>query len=147
MKRTRKILIPFLIILVFVLIVLIIFANRFAQKGLPTYTGEVFISGLEDSVTVLRDRNGTPHIFASNETDLYTAVGYVMAQERLWQMDLLRRVTLGRLSEIFGDDFVETDLLLRSLQYSSKSKDLINQSPIHVIEALEALCKWSKPVY
>jgi penicillin amidase len=138
MKRTRKILIPFLIILVFVLIVLIIFANRFAQKGLPTYTGEVFISGLEDSVTVLRDRNGTPHIFASNETDLYTAVGYVMAQERLWQMDLLRRVTLGRLSEIFGDDFVETDLLLRSLQYSSKSKDLINQSPIHVIEALEA---------
>ncbi len=54
-----------------------------------------------------------PHIYAESEHDLYFAVGYVMAQERLWFMDLIRRVTTGRLSEVMGADLVETDKFLR----------------------------------
>jgi penicillin amidase len=138
MKRFRKITFSILILLLLAVLAGVIVSNILAKRALPKYTGQVTIKTLSDSVEVYRDAWGTPHIIASNEKDLYRAVGFVMAQDRLWQMDLLRRVTLGRLSEIFGDDYVDTDLLLRSLEYSDKSKAIINQSPIHVIEALES---------
>jgi penicillin G amidase len=138
MKRYRKLFLVFLLIISVLITVAYILSGRIARKGLPKYNGTVALSNLMDTVEVYRDAFGTPHIIAQNEEDLYRAVGYVMAQDRLWQMDLLRRVTLGRLSEIFGDSFVETDLLLRSLQYSKKSKELLLHSPTKVINALEA---------
>lgn len=125
-------------LLVIVLIGLLIFIRVKSHAGLPDYGADISIKNLSSNVEVYRDEYGTPHIYAENQADLYRAVGYVMAQDRLWQMDLLRRVTLGRLSEIFGDDFVETDILLRSLRYSAKSEELLKTSPPEVIEALEA---------
>ncbi len=129
MKRSRKFFISFLIAVAVLLVVAKVLSIRVANKGLPQYEGAVTVEGLEQPVEIRRDAYGTPHILAQNENDLYFAVGYVMAQDRLWQMDLLRRVTLGRLSEIFGDDFVDTDLLLRSLEYSAKSKKILETSP------------------
>ena len=141
MKRFRKIFLSFLALLFVVLIIALVVSNRVAKIGLPQYEGEIEVTALSEKVEIRRDTHGTPHIIAQNEQDLYTAVGYVMAQDRLWQMDLLRRVTLGRLSEIFGDDFVETDLLLRSLEYSKKSKELLKMSPEKIIEAAESFAK------
>lgn len=109
-----------------------------SRRALPQYEGQIKLTGLTEKVEVFRDSTVVAHIVAANEADLYRAVGYTMAQDRLWQMDLLRRITLGRLSEIFGDSFVETDLLLRSLEYSNKSKELLTQTPEHVVLALEA---------
>ncbi len=60
------------------------------------------LDGLRARVTVRRDERGVPHIEAANEEDLYIAQGFVMASDRLWQMDLLRRSARGELSEIFG---------------------------------------------
>ena len=61
------------------------------RGALPQYNGELKVKGLLSSVTVFRDERGMPHIYAENEHDLYFAVGYIMSQERLWQMDLIRR--------------------------------------------------------
>ena len=79
-----------------------------------------------------------PHIYANDEHDLYFAVGYVMAQERLWQMDLIRRATTGRLSEIFGKDYVQTDLFLRSLDMTAKSKTVLADEDPSVTDCMQA---------
>lgn len=69
----------------------------------PHTAGQLELPGLSDSVEVVRDRWGIPHIFAQNESDLMRAMGYIHAQDRLFQMDILRRMTSGHLSEIVGD--------------------------------------------
>jgi penicillin G amidase len=94
--------------------------------------------GLESEVEILRDKHGVPHIYADNEDDLYRAVGFAMAQDRLWQMDLLRRVTQGRLSEILGKDQIETDLMMRALRIQEKSQKILDASDPKIVSALEA---------
>lgn len=91
-------------------------------RSSPQYEGIIVIPGLTDSVTVFRDERGMPHIYATWEHDLYLATGYITAQERLWQMDLVRRSSTGRMAEIFGKAFVQTDILTRCLRIEEKSK-------------------------
>src|SRR5688572_8384336 len=62
-------------------------------------------------VEILRDRAGVPHVFASSTADVYFGLGYAVAQDRLWQMDRLRRRALGRQAEILGGDHVRSDLI------------------------------------
>ena len=116
----------------------LIVVRNISRSALPEYSGELALPGLNDEVTVYRDERGMPHIYASGEHDLYFATGYVMAQERLWQMDLIRRATTGRLSEIFGKDYVKTDLFLRSLCMSAKSEKVIAASDPEIKICLEA---------
>jgi penicillin G amidase len=138
MKTLKKILLYVIVPIIIILLTGFIFLRHIANKGLPDYNQDLKIAGLENPVKVYRDAFGIPHIYARSERDLYMVTGYIMAEDRLWQMDLLRRVTLGRLSEIFGDSFTGTDLLLRSLQYGKKSEQLLNNSPKEVITALQA---------
>src|SRR5580704_11810026 len=72
------------------------------RRPLARLDGSVAVAGLKDGVIVDRDQWGRPWIRAKSLQDAVTAQGYVMAQDRLWQMDLLRRVSAGNLSEIFG---------------------------------------------
>jgi len=92
-KLWKRILKWFLIVLALLIIIAFILIQLVARKGLPDYNSTIKINGLESQVTVIRDEYGTPHIYAESDADLYRAVGYVMAQDRIWQMDLLRRVT------------------------------------------------------
>ena len=85
------------------------------RRPLPRVEGTVRISGLAEPVEVLRDRGGVPHIYAANLPDLFFAQGYVQAQDRLWQMELNRRLSRGRLSEIFGKATVDTDRFVRTI--------------------------------
>ena len=128
MNALKKISLVFLTLVVLLILIALGYSNHLAKKGLPDYKKNLHMTGLISPVNVYRDALGIPHIFAGNEQDLYMATGYIMAQERIWQMDLLRRVTLGRLSEIFGDDMAETDLLLRSLRYSDKSHEILKNT-------------------
>ncbi|OIO65502.1 MAG: hypothetical protein AUJ47_02630 [Candidatus Marinimicrobia bacterium CG1_02_48_14] len=121
MSRTKKITVWVGGVLLVVVLVAWAFIHNIAVKGLPDYNGELKLTGLENAVTVYRDAHAIPHIYAQNENDLYRAVGYTMAQDRLWQMDLMRRATQGRLSEIFGIDLWKTDLQMRSLRITDKS--------------------------
>ncbi len=138
MKLLKKILKTLALLIIILVIGGFVFIHFFKRSGLPDYDKNVKIKGLTGEVTVLRDSLGIPHVYASNETDLYRAVGYIMAQDRLWQMDLLRRVTTGRLSEIFGADMVESDLLLRSLRISEKSVRLLENIDPEIKTALDA---------
>ncbi len=75
-----------------------------------------FDANLIDTVKVYRDFYGIPHVIANNESDLFFAVGYIQAQDRLWQLDLARRTASGRLAEIFGPSKVKYDKFIRTLQ-------------------------------
>ncbi|MGH9393508.1 MAG: penicillin acylase family protein, partial [Terriglobales bacterium] len=81
----------------------------------PDLDGSVQLAGLAAPVTIIRDRLGVPHIAAGNIHDLYLAEGFAMAQDRLWQMDVLRRVGEGRLAEVFGPAAVAADRANRTL--------------------------------
>ena len=126
------------IVLVTILFALIILVKEIKSSGKPIYSGELNLSGLISDVQVIRDERGMPHIYAENANDLYYATGYVMAQERLWQMDLIRRATTGRLSEIFGADYIETDLFLRSLKMSEKSKMVIEAMDPEILQSVNS---------
>ena len=116
----------------------LIFLNQFKTKALPDYDEDVKLTGLTAEVTVFRDSLAIPHVYATNEKDLYTAVGYLMAQDRLWQMDLLRRVTQGRLAEIFGKGFVDADVLFRALRFTEKSERIYAEAEPNLRESLDA---------
>jgi penicillin amidase len=118
----------FIVLIAMLLIAGAIFVRSVARRGLPDYNAAVELSGVTDEVVVYRDAFGVPHIYAQNENDLYRAVGYCMAQDRLWQMDLLRRACTGHLSAIFGEEMVETDILMRSLRMPEKSRMILEDA-------------------
>ncbi|WP_445937368.1 penicillin acylase family protein, partial [Pseudomonas sp.] len=81
----------------------------------PQRAGELQLSNLQAAVTVDYDERGVPHIQAQNEGDMYRALGYVHAQDRLLQMEILRRLARGELAEVLGSKLVDTDRLFRTL--------------------------------
>ena len=84
--------------------------------NLPQLDGSLTVYGLAAPVTVARDAQGVPHIRANSMEDLVFAQGFVTAQDRLWQMDLLRRHAAGELAAILGPNALEHDRLQRTLQ-------------------------------
>jgi acyl-homoserine lactone acylase PvdQ len=88
-----------------------------ARARLAQLDGEVRVPGLDSVVEVRRDQWGVPHIYAKTTHDLFFAQGYVVAQDRLWQMEMWRRAGEGRLAEVLGPDFVERDRTARLLRY------------------------------
>lgn len=85
------------------------------RMSLPRRAGTVELDGISAPVTILRDKNGVPHIYAHTTNDLFFAEGYVHAQDRYWQMEFCRRIGEGRLSELFGESQLQTDIFLRTL--------------------------------
>ncbi|MBX9913363.1 MAG: penicillin acylase family protein [Pseudomonadaceae bacterium] len=81
----------------------------------PLRSGEVQLSNLQAPVSVRYDERGVPHIQAQNEADLYRALGYVHAQDRLFQMEMMRRLSRGELSAVLGPKLIDTDRLFRTL--------------------------------
>jgi penicillin G amidase len=84
-------------------------------QKLPVREGAMELHGLKASVRVAYDERGVPHIRAKNEMDMYRALGYVHAQDRLFQMEMVRRLARGELAEIFGPKLLDTDRLFRTL--------------------------------
>lgn len=85
------------------------------RRPFPEYDGTAEVPRLSGDVEIIRDANGIPQIYADTAEDLFRAQGYVTAQDRFWEMDFRRHVTSGRLSELFGEDQVETDAFVRTL--------------------------------
>jgi penicillin amidase len=85
------------------------------RNSLPVTTGEVSVAGISDTVTITRDNHGIPHVSGATDADAAFGLGYVHAQDRLWQMEFQRRVGHGRLSEILGSATLSTDRFLRTL--------------------------------
>ena len=85
------------------------------RNTVPSFSGALAIAGLSSPVEITRDREAVPHIFARTVDDAFAALGFVHAQDRLWQMELARRAGQGRLSEMFGEQTYTTDVFLRTL--------------------------------
>nr|WP_299068516.1 penicillin acylase family protein [uncultured Allomuricauda sp.] len=120
MKKLKKVLLVLISALCLVVIGLLIFINSLK----PDYNGKKTLSGIQTEVNVFYDAYGIPHIYASNKEDAFRSLGYVHAQDRLWQMELLRRIAKGGLSEVFGKDLVGTDKFFLSLgidDYTTKT--------------------------
>lgn len=97
------------------------------RRPLPRSTGRLALPGLEAPVKVLRDRWGVPHIYAQGAADLFAAQGYVHAQDRLWQMELQRRIGHGRLSEVLGEIALDTDRFVRVMGFGRIARREVEQ--------------------
>jgi penicillin G amidase len=90
----------------------------------PVRSGTVPISGLTASVDIRYDERGVPHIRAQNQNDMYRALGYVHAQHRLFQMEMVRRLAKGELADILGPKLLDTDKLFRTLGIRERAKTM-----------------------
>ena len=102
-------------ILIIIIVVFAMASYFWLRSTKPDYSGIVTMQELENKVEVIFDDYGVPHIYAENSHDAYMALGYVQAQERLFQMEMIRRVTSGRLSELLGEKFINTDKTMLTL--------------------------------
>ncbi len=93
-----------------------------ARSVLAKIDGQVELPGLQQSVEIIRDQWGVAHIYASNSHDLFFAQGYSMALDRLFQVDLWRRIAVGETAEIFGEEAIAADRFARLLRYRGDMK-------------------------
>lgn len=105
-----------LVILAIIIAIIAGGAGWYVNSKQPVRDGEIAMSQLTAPVTLRYDERGVPHIRAENEDDLYRALGYAHAQDRLFQMEMLRRLARGELAEILGPNLLETDKLFRTLR-------------------------------
>ena len=87
----------------------------FGSRSIPDYTADHSVRGLNAPLEIVRNNANVPHIFGETDHDVYFGLGYAHAQDRLWQMTMMRRTVQGRLSEIFGARTARIDELLRRL--------------------------------
>ncbi len=111
------------------------------QGSLPQIDGRAALPGLSAPVEVLRDSDGVVTIKAASASDAYRVLGYVHAQDRLLQMDLMRRLGAGRLSEVMGQSTVEADRLMRTLGFyrlAEQSQAYLDPETLASVEAYAA---------
>ncbi len=108
------------------------------SRSLPDYNADFTVPGLSAPVEIVRNNNNVPHISGKTETDVYFALGFAHAQDRLWQMTMLRRTAQGRLSEIFGTRTLKIDELIRRLDLYTLSQQSVSAQDARTRLALEA---------
>ena len=124
----RKLLLAALALCVVVAAGVAIYSTIIITRTLPQISGEIELSGLENPVEVLRDEFGVPHITAKSEGDMYRALGFVTAQDRLWQMDIFRRISHGRLAEALGPAALKLDRKHRVLGFHRLAQRLYSEA-------------------
>lgn len=115
----------------------------------PEYTGSISLKGLNSQAEVHYDKWGIPHIYANNEKDAYFALGYVVAQDRLFQLEMIRRLAAGRLAEVLGSDMLKTDKFFRTIglnkhaewsakEFQNRANDTIQSATSAYINGINA---------
>ncbi len=113
----------------------------FLSRSLPDYSEDFRLSGITAPVEIVRNNANVPHIFGQTDEDVYFALGFVHAQDRLWQMTMLRRTAQGRLSEIFGQRTVRIDELLRRYDLYGLALQSVEAQDDPTKRALEAYAR------
>ena len=109
-----------------------------ASRSLPNYTDEVMVRGLTAPVEIVRDNANVPHIFGAQDRDVFFGLGFAHAQDRMWQMIMLRRTAQGRLSEVFGAATLDIDKVLRRFDIYTLSVQSVEALDPKTRGALEA---------
>ncbi|MEX0894985.1 MAG: penicillin acylase family protein [Balneolaceae bacterium] len=107
-------------------------------KPLPDYTATLHLEGLQQPVDIHWDPYGVPHIYAQNEQDLYFSVGYVHAQDRLWQLTFKQLAAEGRFAEFLGEDLIEFDKYQRTLGFWDTARKIEEEAPPEIQRILQA---------
>ncbi|AOY90824.1 acyl-homoserine-lactone acylase [Cupriavidus sp. USMAA2-4] len=110
----------------------------YRQASQPQVAGTLRLPGLRDTVSIVRDRHGVPHIEAADSLDAYFGLGYAHAQDRLWQMQMSKRIVAGRLAEVLGPSALDTDRFLRTLGVRRNAEAILAQSSAPTRAALQA---------
>jgi len=113
-------------------------AYVFLRSTTPDYTSDTIVTGLSAEVEIVRDSYGMPHIYAASDNDAFCALGYCTAQDRLFQMEMIRRSVTGRLAEIIGPEVVDIDRLFRTITSPHTISDMYAPLPDDVKEAMTA---------
>ncbi|MEI4194819.1 penicillin acylase family protein [Roseovarius sp. E0-M6] len=108
------------------------------SRSLPEYDKDLAVDGLITPVEIVRDNANVPHVFASRDADAYFGLGYAHAQDRLWQMTMLRRTAQGRLSEVFGTRTLPVDKLLKRLDLYNTARASVGAQNADTLIALNA---------
>lgn len=128
-----------LVIIAAVIVVLLITGGYvYLRSSLPDYDDNLAVAGVTAEVEIIRDSYGMPHIYAANDHDAYFALGYAMAQDRLFQMDMVRRTVHGRMAEVLGASLVEADQLFLALTAAKLPAEMVAELPDEVRAALSA---------
>lgn len=113
----------------------------FASRSLPDYDATYKVTGLTAPVEIVRSTEDVPHIFGKDDPDAFFALGLAHAQDRLWQMTLMRRTVQGRLSEVFGQETLKTDELMRRMGLYQAAVDSVSAQDDYTKAALEAYAR------
>ncbi|MES2536672.1 MAG: penicillin acylase family protein [Pseudomonadota bacterium] len=120
------------------LLILTGLAGWYRSASQPQIDGSIRLGGLQASTDIVRDAEGIPHIYARSANDAYFSLGYVHAQDRLWQMEINRRVAAGRLAEILGPNAVGSDRFLRTLGVRRNAEAILANLPAATRAVLDA---------
>lgn len=126
------------IFLVSLLFVFIFLTYRLIFKSLPVCEDSLQVAGLAEISEIEYDKSGVPNITANSVQDMYFAMGFSHAHDRLWQMDLLRRAATGRLTEILGTSCLEIDTAIIKFDFTSLAENLFTYLPDSIQKLLEA---------
>lgn len=118
LKKSLLVILSLIVILAIALVGYVLYLK-------PTYEGKLKLKNIQKETTVYFDDFGVPHIYANSQKDAMIALGYVHAQDRLWQMELMRRIAPGRLSEMFGSKVLKTDKFFAGLGINENSEKAI----------------------
>ncbi|MDR6265392.1 penicillin acylase family protein [Roseobacter sp. N2S] len=124
--------------LVLLITLALLLVYYFATRSIPDYNADYSLRGLNGPVEIVRDTNDVPHIFADQPNDVYFGLGFAHAQDRLWQMTMLRRTAQGRLSELFGAETAKIDDFVRRLDLADLSRASFEYQTEEVKDALRA---------
>jgi penicillin amidase len=113
-------------------------AYFYARRSMPDLTGAIQVDGISAPVDIIRDTDAVPHVFASTKLDGLYGLGYVHAQDRLWQMEFQRRLGFGRLSEIFGSATLPQDRFLRTVGFGRAAREAWARLPSPTKAQVEA---------
>ncbi len=113
-------------------------AYYFAARSLPDYDEDFRLDDISDRIEIVRDTADVPHIFGTTDGDVYFALGFAHAQDRLWQMIVQRRTAQGRLSEVFGTRTAKTDELMRRFDLNGLASHSLAAQDDETLAALEA---------
>src|SRR5438477_10051806 len=102
---------------------------HYLRRSLPDVDGTITVAGLAAAIDIIRDADAIPHVFATNKADALFGLGYVHAQDRLWQMELQRRIGHGRLSEVLGAAALPQDRFLRTVGFGRAAKSAWATTP------------------
>lgn len=120
------------------IILLCVVAFGWLRSSLPVLDGEITLKGPSAAITIIRDKQGVPHISAESDNDLYFGAGYVHAQDRLWQMEMNRRIGHGKVAEVVGEPGLAIDGYMRTLGFPHKAQSAYDALTAETKNSLQA---------